>query len=105
MNNMPVHPRLALLLRRLPSPVELLQGSLVRYRTTCWRNTGCRCHRGHKHGPYWYLSTQRRGKTKMVLIHKRKLPRVREYLRNWKRYSSLIRLIMDTHLQLIKKEA
>ena len=93
------------LLNKLPSPDEILQGSLIEYRTTCTRSPGCRCHRGFKHGPYWYLSIHRRGKTRKVLIPKAKLPLVRRYLRNWKRFSKVLHAIMDTNIDRIKKEA
>ena len=92
------HP-LAPLLKKLPAPTQILQGSLIRY-----YHEGCRCHPNGRYGPYWYLSIQRQGKTKMVLVPQKKLPLVRGYLRNWKRYSQLIRTIMDTNLDLIKKE-
>lgn len=99
MNTIKSHHRLAPLLKKLPAPTEILQGSLIRY-----YHEGCRCHPNGRYGPYWYLSIQRQGKTKMVLVPKEKLSLVRQYLRNWKRYLRLIRTIMDKHLEIIKKE-
>jgi hypothetical protein len=102
MNTVPSPHHLSALLKKLPAPTEILQGSLSLYYTTCYRPTGCHCHTGRKHGPYWYLSIQRGGKTKKRLIPKKKLSLVRQYLRNWKRYNRLIHQIMDTNLQIIK---
>jgi len=92
------------LIHKLPAPTKIIQGSLVVYRTTCYRPGACHCHKGKKHGPYWYLSMRRGGKTKKVLIPKKKLPLIQRYLHNWRLYSHLIRQIMETNLELIKKE-
>lgn len=93
------------LLSKLPSLNEILRGSLTKYYITCTRSPGCRCHRGFKHGPYWYLSVNFHGKTRKALIPRNKLPQVRRYLRNWKRFSKLMDQIIDANIDRIKMEA
>ena len=54
-------PELALRLRRqglaqqLPPVTETLRGSLVERYVTCG-NPACKCVRGERHGPVWYLT-------------------------------------------------
>lgn len=77
----------------------------MRYRFTC-RAKGCRCHKGYKHGPYWYLSVKRRGKTKMYLIPDEKVSRIRRGLKDWRRYALLIQQIVEANIEIIRgKEA
>jgi hypothetical protein len=54
---------------KLVTPKPMLEGSPVA-RYTCCGNAGCICHRDEKqrHGPYWYLSFQRNGKSKSRYI-------------------------------------
>lgn len=47
--------RAALLRRLLPLARRALFGTLSETYRTCGR-PGCRCHRGHKHGPHLYVS-------------------------------------------------
>ena len=42
------------LLRQLQTPPDLVRASLVRQFLTCGK-TNCRCRRGFKHGPFFYL--------------------------------------------------
>ena len=42
------------LLAYLAVPADLLHASYVRQYLTCGK-TNCRCRRGHKHGPFYYL--------------------------------------------------
>ena len=43
------------LLHQLRPPPELLRASCVEQFLTCGK-AACPCHRGHKHGPYYYLT-------------------------------------------------
>jgi len=44
----------SVLLARLQTPVHLLRASYVRQYLTCGKKN-CRCQRGFKHGPFYYL--------------------------------------------------
>jgi len=46
--------RKAVLLARFTPPVDLLRASYVRQYLTCGKRN-CRCRRGFKHGPFYYL--------------------------------------------------
>ena len=48
--------RKAALLRQLSVPVDLLRGSFVERFTTCGKSN-CACARGHRHGPFYYLTS------------------------------------------------
>jgi len=41
-------------IKGLPKWEGIIRGSLMKYYLTCG-NKGCQCHRGYKHGPYWYV--------------------------------------------------
>jgi hypothetical protein len=43
------------LLQQLRPPADLLRASYVEQFLTCGK-AACPCHRGHKHGPYYYLT-------------------------------------------------
>lgn len=93
------------LTQRLPPWPQLIRGSVVRYKMTCGRKN-CRCHRGFKHGPYWYLSVNRKGKTKMFLIPKQKLAEVRRAVRNYNRWWNTCLRIFEVNTQAaLSKEA
>jgi len=47
--------RRAALLRRLALPPQAIRASVVERFGTCGK-AGCSCHRGIKHGPYYYLT-------------------------------------------------
>lgn len=47
--------RRAALLRQLAVPPQLIRASVVERFGTCGK-PGCRCHAGHKHGPYYFLT-------------------------------------------------
>lgn len=42
------------LLRQIQTPPDILRASLVKQYLTCGKNN-CRCQRGFKHGPFFYL--------------------------------------------------
>jgi hypothetical protein len=46
--------RKALLLARFDPPADLLRASYVQHYLTCGKKN-CRCQRGFKHGPFYYL--------------------------------------------------
>ena len=50
-----LHVRKAALLRRLAVPPQLIRASVVERYGTCG-SPGCRCYRGQRHGPYYYLT-------------------------------------------------
>ena len=56
---------------------------------------GCKCTRGEKHGPYWYLSFRKDGKTKMVFVRQARWEKVKRLTDRYKRWRKIrARLVM-----------
>ena len=62
----------------------MLQGSIVKLYRRCGRE-GCRCRKGKKHGPAYYLSTKEKGRTQMLYIPKERLGKAQAAVREDKR--------------------
>jgi hypothetical protein len=67
---------------------EMLQGSLVTLYRKCGKR-GCRCERGEKHGPAYYLSYKEGGVTQMVYIPVSRLGEVKRGMEAFSRYWEL----------------
>src|SRR4030067_2474803 len=78
----------ARLLREIQYCSEMLQGSLVVLYRKCGKK-GCRCERGEKHGPAYYLSYKERGVTQMVYIPVSRLREGRKGMEAFSRYWAL----------------
>ena len=64
-------------LTKLPPVAEILRGSLMERYVTCG-NPSCKCARGERHGPTWYLSvTLGPGRTAGSIISEEKVDEVR----------------------------
>lgn len=93
------------LTNRLPDWPELIRGSLLRTFLTCGKKT-CRCHAGFKHGPYWYLSVNHGGKTRMRKLQRDQVPRVRKAIKNYNRWWKTCLKIFELSTQMVlSKEA
>jgi hypothetical protein len=68
--------------------VEMVQGSLVVLYRKCGKK-GCRCERGEKHGPAYYLSYKEGGVTQMVYIPVLRLEEVKKAMDAFSRYWEL----------------
>jgi hypothetical protein len=78
----------ARLLREIQGCSEMLQGSLVVLYRKCGKR-GCRCERGEKHGPAYYLSYKEGGVTQMVYIPVSRLEEVKKAMEAFSRYWEL----------------
>src|SRR4030042_1289626 len=78
----------ARLLREIQYCSEMLQGSLVVLYRKCGKK-GCRCERGEKHGPAYYLSYKEGGVTQMVYIPVSRLGEVKKAMEAFSRYWEL----------------
>ena len=54
---------------RVLSRKKMLSGSVVKKYKACGK-AGCKCTRGELHGPFYYLSFKKEGKTKMIFIRR-----------------------------------
>jgi hypothetical protein len=64
-----------------------ISGSVVRRFSVCGK-AGCRCQRGEKHGPFWYLSRSEGGRNRLRYLRKadaeQVVSQVAEYRRWWR---------------------
>jgi len=63
----------------------MLQGSLVTLYRKCGKK-GCRCERGAKHGPAYYLSYKEEGVTRMIYIPLGRLGEVKKAMEAFSKY-------------------
>src|ERR1017187_8700937 len=84
--------RKAELLRRLQTPAELVRASYVLQYLSCGK-ANCRCRRGFKHGPFYYL-VQCLGTSK-----------VQKFLLKNPEQRKQVRLGIDTHLKFQRQLA
>lgn len=71
-------------------------GSTVRRFSVCGK-PGCRCQRGEKHGPFWYLSEKESGRTRLRYLGReanaRKQLQAVENYRHWRRLRLRLRRV------------
>lgn len=103
-------PELALRLRRkglaelLPPATETLRGSLIERYVTCG-NDGCKCAKGDKHGPVWYLTvTLGPGRTTGGVIPAGKVAEVRAWIENYRKLKDHIEKISEINRELLRRE-
>ncbi len=83
------------LLQALMQSEPFIQGSAVRRFSVCGK-PGCRCQRGEKHGPFWYLSRSENGHNRLWYLEKEKaevtVARVQVY-RRWRQLRQRLRQV------------
>ena len=87
----------------LPSPTEILRGSLlhrhIRHRSGC---TTCAEGPGH---PVWVLTvTYPGGRTKQISLSAEQKPLVQQWLRNYHKLKDTLERICELNLQLLRPE-
>lgn len=88
----------------LPPLGEVLRGSLMERYLTCG-NPDCKCARGERHGPVWYLSvtldqTHRSGCT----IPTDQVEQVRQWIANYHRVKENLEKISDINRELMRRQ-
>jgi hypothetical protein len=91
------------LLRLLPPLREILRGSLTERFLTCGK-PDCRCARGERHGPVWYLSvsldqSHRTGTT----VPERQIAEVRRGIQSYHRVKEHLEKISDINRELLRR--
>lgn len=91
------------LLPPLPEVREILRGSLSERFLTCGK-PDCRCARGERHGPVWYLSvsldqSQRTGTT----VPSQQLEQVRRGIASYHRVKEQLEQISDINRELLRR--
>ena len=87
----------------LPPLAEVLRGSLLERYLTC-RNPDCKCARGQRHGPVWYLSvtldqTRRAGCT----VPSDQVEQVRRWIENYHQVKENLEKISEINRELMRR--
>src|SRR5665213_3927153 len=91
-------------LTKLPAVAEILRGSLMERYVTCG-NPSCKCARGEKHGPNWYLSvTLGPGRTTGSIIPEEKVYEVRSWIEHYHKLKNQLEKISDINRELLRRE-
>lgn len=91
------------LTKLLPPLAEILRGSLMERYLTCG-NPNCRCAKGERHGPVWYLSvtldqSHRKGST----VPSDRVEQVRCWIENYHRVREHLEKISDINRELLRR--
>jgi hypothetical protein len=92
------------LTRLLPPLSEVLRGSLMERYLTCG-NPACKCARGERHGPVWYLSvtldqSHRIGRT----VSADQVEQVRRWIENYHQVKERLEKISDINRELLRRQ-
>jgi hypothetical protein len=92
------------LAKLLPPTEETLRGSLVKRYVTCG-HPGCKCARGERHGPVWYLTvTLGPGRTTSAVVPPEQAGRVRRWIANYRRVKNDLEKISQINRELLQRE-
>jgi hypothetical protein len=88
----------------LPPLGEVLRGSLMERYMTCG-NPDCKCARGERHGPVWYLSvtldqSHRTGRT----VPPEQIDQVRRWIANYHQVKERLEKISDINRELLRRQ-
>ena len=91
------------LAQQLPPVTETLRGSLVERYVTCG-NPACKCAKGERHGPVWYLTvTLGPGKTTGGIVGKDDVERVRGWVENYQKVKDHLEKISAINRELLRR--
>lgn len=92
------------LAKQLPPVTEILRGSLVQRYVTCG-NPACKCAKGERHGPLWYLTvTLGPGKTTGGIVASEKVEQVRDWVNNYHKVKEHLEKISEINRELLRRE-
>jgi len=80
----------------------VLRASLIQRFTQCGK-AGCKCMRGEKHGPAFYLTVSyAKGKTRQVYVPKDLQPLAEKWVSNYHQAMTVLEEISSINLELIR---
>jgi len=92
------------LAQRLPPVTEILRGSLLQRYVTCG-NPACKCAKGERHGPIWYLTvTLGPGRTAGGIVAPEKVAEVRAWIENYRQLKDRLEQISDINRELLRRQ-
>lgn len=83
------------LITTLPVMTDIIRGSLVPY-----YHEGCDCHPKGRYGPYWRLSVNEGGRTRMRHVPPHKVRAIRQAVKNYQRWWKTCLHIFELNSQL-----
>ncbi len=87
---------------RLGDVSQILRGTLLERMTRC-NKSGCRCMRGEKHGPAYYVTvTYGKGKTRQIYVSKERKGVVEAWIANYYRVWKVLEEISRVNLELLR---
>ena len=87
----------------LPPLAEVLRGSLLERYLTCG-NADCKCARGQRHGPVWYLSvTLDQAHRAGCTVPGDQVEQVRRWIQNYHRVKANLEKISDINRELVRR--
>jgi hypothetical protein len=99
-----LHQRRQGLAQQLPPVTETLRGSLVERYVTCG-NPSCKCAKGQRHGPLWYLTvTLGRGQTTGGIVPAEKVDQVRGWIENYRKVKDHLEKISEINRELLRRQ-
>lgn len=88
----------------LPPLGEVLRGSLMERYLTCG-NPDCRCARGERHGPVWYLSvTLDQSHRSGCTVPSDQVEQVRRWIENYHQVKKNLEKISDINRELMRRQ-
>jgi hypothetical protein len=91
--------------QRLQASAEILRATLLERMTQCGK-PGCKCMRGEKHGPAYYLTVSYgRGKTRQIYIPRDRKRIAAAWIRNYHRAWAALEEISRINLELLRLKA
>ena len=92
------------LAKQLPAVTDILRGSLVERYVTCG-NPACKCAKGERHGPSWYLTvTLGPGRTTGGIIAADQLEEVRGWIENYHQLKDHLEKISEINRELLRRQ-
>lgn len=91
------------LTKLLPPLAEILRGSLMERYLTCG-NPNCKCAKGERHGPVWYLSvTLDQSHRKGTTVPSDQVEQVRRWIENYHCVKEHLEKISDINRELLRR--
>lgn len=78
--------------------LPMLAGSLVGQYVTCGKPR-CRCNRGQKHGPLYYLYWKEQGRSRSLYVPREKVGELRRQIENYRRFQTELRGLLRLQLR------
>jgi len=78
--------------------LPMMAGSLVEQYVTCGKS-GCRCRRGQKHGPLYYLYWKEQGRSRSLYVPREKVRELRGQTQNYRRFQRELTSLLRRQLR------